>query len=234
MTGWRGLLAGRRPGRSAERDEGPDEDKAEDDAVGGPQGIGSSIYGGGDETGEASQNRQDGSGKGQNEDGALRGHEFEVVGWETLHCCQSLFVSAFAAIMLVIADLAEPGPMEPWQVLGGLGGYFTGVLLFFALERRVHRKRRAMPVADRTGGGRFALVFMAAAFCFAGGEAMAGLAGWISMSALALGCAADGAWLALVAGRRRVGLWGALRALQASAPTAQERYWAALFGREGR
>lgn len=231
MTGWRGLLAGRRAGRSAERDAGDYERKAEDDAVGGPQGIGLSIYEDSDETGEATQNRQERSGKGKNEDGALAAHVFEEFGRESLHCSHSLFVSASAAIMLLIAGLVEPGHMRSWQVLGGLGCHAAGVLLFFVLERRAHRKRRAMPIPDRTGGGRFALVFMAAAFCLGGSEATTGLAGWIAMAALALGCAADGAWLALVAGRRGVGLFAALREVSFGERAAQQRYWAALFGR---
>ena len=144
-------------------------------------------------------------------------------------------MSAFAAIVLLVADLVEPGHVQPWQVLGGLGGYVAGVPLFFALERRIHRKRRAMPVPDRTGGGRFALAVMAAFFCLAGGEATDGLAGWIALSALVLGSMADGGWLALVASRRGVGLWGAMQALQGSRPgrrAEQERYWAALFGKD--
>ncbi|MCY4318483.1 MAG: hypothetical protein OXE76_04680 [Alphaproteobacteria bacterium] len=234
MTGWRDFLRGRRSGRSVQLEKTPYEGKAEEDATGGPKRIGLSPCNGNGERAEESDKRHDDLDKDENENDALRGHEFEEFGWEPLHCSHSLFVSACAAIMLLIADLAEPEHMRPWQVLGGLGCYIAGVVLFFALERRIHRRKRAHPVPDRTGGGRYALVFMAAAFCFNSGGATEGLAGWIAMSALALGCAADGAWLALVAGRRGVGFFVAFRDVSCGERAEQERYWTARFGRDGR
>ncbi len=234
MTGWRGLLAGRRPGRSAERDAGDYERKPEDDAVDGPHELERMMHLRSDEAEKESGEAEEGPDQGDTENGAKHGEFIGDFGWETMHGGHSLVLSAIAAIVLVGANLVEPEHMQAWQVLGGLAGYFIGVPVCFALDRRLHRKRRAVPVPDRSGGGRQALILMAVAFCLLGGEETAGLAGWTAFSALVLGGLTDGAWLSLVAGQRGVGLWGALRALQASAPTAQERYWTALFGRDGR
>ncbi len=171
---------------------------------------------------------------GRSREDARRGEGFDGFGRETLHCSHSLLASAFAAIVLSGACLVDPGQVRPWQVAGGLVCYAAGVPLFFALERRVHRNGRAMPILDRTGGGRFALAVMALVFCLAGEAATAGLAGWVALSALALGCAADGAWVALVAGRRGIGLWTVLRELASGERAAQQRYRLFLFGRDGR
>ena len=174
-------------------------------------------------------------GKGDAEDGEFRGDGVGEYGLETLHGGYSLFLSAVAAMVLVGVNLVEPGHMEPEHTFGGLVGYFVGVLMCFALARREHRRRRAARVPDPFGTGRQALTIMAAVFCVLGSGEIAGLAGWIALSALVLGSMADGGWLALVAGRRGVGLWGAMQALQGSRPSRraeQERYWAALFGKD--
>ncbi len=105
---WLAGFARGRTDRSAERDGGNYEGKAENDAHGGPFGVGLSNRDGSGNAGSGSDDRQDDPGHGENEDGAFRGHEVEVFGWQALQCSHSLYVSGFAAIMLAIADLVEP------------------------------------------------------------------------------------------------------------------------------
>lgn len=231
---WLSRFARSRPDRSDERDGAEDEGKGEDGAPHGPLGRDHSIHDRSDERTDDSDEARDSAGEGKNEDGAERIELSEDFGRESLHGGYSLLVSAAAAMVMVGANLVELEHMQPWQVFGGLVGYFVGVLAYFTLDRRQYRRRRARPVPDRTGGGRQALTIAAVAFCLAGSEATAGLAGWIALSALALGAAADGAWLALVAERRGIGLWGALRELGTGGRSTQERYWAALFRKGGR
>lgn len=154
--------------------------------------------------------------------------------WNFVHGGRSLAVSAFAGAVLLGAVLVEPGAMRPWQAIGSFGVYAVGLLLFFALERRDYRKRRAVPSPDRFGGGRLSLCFMAIVFCAAGGEETAGLSGWIAFAALVLGSMSDGAWIALVAERRGVGFRRAWQALLTGERAAQRQYWTALFGEDGR
>ncbi len=232
MTG--DFLPGRRSTRSAERDAGDYERDAEDDAVDGSHEPGGSVHLRGDEPDEAANEAEKGPGQGDAEKGTEHAGVFEDFGFETIHGGYSLVLSAIAAMVLAVVNLVEPGHMQLEHVFGGLLGYFVGVPVCFALDRRLHRRKRAIPVPDPFGTGRLALTVMAAVFCVLGSEEASRLAGWIAFSALVLGGLADGAWLSLVAGRRGVGLWGALRVLQASVPTAQQRHWAALFGRDGR
>ncbi len=215
------FLPGRRSTRSAERD-----------AVDGSHEPGGSVHLRGDEPDEAANEAEKGPGQGDAEKGTEHAGVFEDFGFETMHGGYSLVLSAIAAMVLAVVNLVEPGHMQLEHVFGGLLGYFIGVLACFALDRRLHRRKRAIPALDPFGTGRQALIVVAIVFCVLGGEA--GLAGWIALSALVLGSMADGAWLSLVAVRHGVGLWGALRALQASAPTSQERHWAALFGEKRR
>ena len=232
MTGWHDFLRGRRTRRSAERDGGDYERKAEDDAVDGPSGRDRSTHPRSDGHQQEPANAQQRSNQSDCKDGAEHSDVIHDFGFETMHGGYSLVLSAIAAMVLAVVNLVEPGHMQLEHVFGGLLGYFIGVLACFALDRRLHRRKRAIPVLDPFGTGRQALMVVAIVFCVLGSEA--GLAGWIALSALVLGSMADGAWLSLVAGRRGVGLWGALRALQASVPTAQQRHWAALFGEKRR
>ncbi|MDE0408770.1 MAG: hypothetical protein OXN81_13015 [Alphaproteobacteria bacterium] len=151
-----------------------------------------------------------------------------------MHGRRSLAVSAFAGIVLLAADFVEPGVMRSWQVIGGIGAYVAGLWLFFAMERRDYRKRRAAPTPDRFGGGRMALCFVAVVFFTAGGEETTGLAGWIAFAALVLGSMSDGAWVALVAECRGVGFWRAWVQLITGERVARRQYWTALFGEDGR
>ncbi len=115
---WLAGFARGRTDRSTERDGGNYEDKAEDDVPGGHHGIGLSIRHGSGNAGGGSDDRQDEPGHGENEDGALRGHVFEVFGWQARQCSHSLYVSEFAAIMLVIVDVVEPAWFAAISVAG--------------------------------------------------------------------------------------------------------------------
>ncbi len=234
MTGWRDFLRGRRAGRSAELEKTSYEGKAEDDAVDGPSGRDRSTHPRSDGHEQEPANAQQRSNQSDCKDGAEHSDVIQDFGFETMHGGYSLVLSAIAAMVLAVVNLVEPGHMHLEHVFGGLLGYFVGVPVCFALDRRLHRRKRAIPVPDPFGTGRLALTVMAAVFCVLGSEEASRLAGWIAFSALVLGGLADGAWLSLVAGRRGVGLWGALRGLQASVPTAQQRHWAALFGEKRR
>lgn len=151
--------------------------------------------------------------------------------WQFGQGARSLKMSALAAIVLLAGDLFQPGYMKSWQVLSSVPLYFTGLLYFFWLERRDHRKRRASLPLDISSGGRVALIMAATVFFTAAGPATLGLAGWLAFAALILGSAADGAWIALVAAQQRIGFWRALRELTRRDREAQKHLWTALIGR---
>ena len=147
---------------------------------------------------------------------------------------ESLGISALAVIVLVAVDLIQPGHMKPWQVFGSVPLYVAGVIIFFRIERRGHRKRRARLPLDVSGGGRFALIMAALALSTAGGPDTDGHAGWLAFAAVVLGSAADGAWIAIVATRQRIGFWRAWYELGRRQREAQKRCWTALIGRHHR
>ena len=147
---------------------------------------------------------------------------------------ESLGISALAVIVLVAVDLIQPGHMKPWQVFGSVPLYVAGVIIFFQIERRGHRKRRACLPLDVSGGGRFALIMAALALSTAGGPNTDGHAGWLAFAAVVLGSAADGAWIAIVATRQRIGFWRAWYELGRRQREAQKRCWTALIGRHHR
>lgn len=186
------------------------------------------------ERNEQAEDFVEGKGPGAVQKRAGPGFEVDDFRWDVLHGGVSLRVSAFAGIVLLGANLVEPGVMQTWQVLGGFGVYVGGVLLFFALECRDYRNQRAELPWDRTGGGRLGLVFLAIVFCAAGGERTAGLAGWTAFAALVLGSASDGAWVALVAGRRGLGPFGAWKEIASAEKAARRQCWTALFGEDRR
>ena len=154
--------------------------------------------------------------------------------WQIGQGARSLKISALAAIVLLAVDLFQPGYMKSWQVLGSVPLYFTGLLYFFWLERRDHRKRRANLPLDISSGGRVALIIAALTFSTAAGPTTVGLAGWLAFAALILGSASDGAWIALVAAQRRRGFWRALLELTRKDRQAQRRLWTALIGKDDR
>ena len=190
-------------------------------------------FGGSGKAGEG-EDRKEGGRPHDFEKSASVGFHLDDIRWEVLHGSGSLKVSAFAGIILLGAGLFEPGAMRPWQVIGILGAYVAGLWLFFAMERRDYRKRKAVLSPDRFGGGRMSLCLMAIVFCTAGGEETAGLAGWIAFAALVLGSMSDGAWIALAAERRGLGFWRAWRELITGERAARRECWTALFGEDRR
>lgn len=171
---------------------------------------------------------------GEREVGSGGGVVFDGVAWDVLHGSRSLSVSALAGIVLLAADVVEPGHMSVWQSLGALSTYPAGLVLFFSLERRDHRRGTTSLPPDGLGGGRQALVFVAIVFFCMGRDGTSGLAGWIAYAALLLGSWSDGVWIAIVAGRRRTGFWRALYELAAGEREARRQCRAALFGENGR
>jgi len=241
MKGWlrkaRRCRSGR-VGRSIEPHEGQNCKCGAGEAVNGP---GSSEPMPAGKCGDGNEDTQDLVPKGPsrhveniNVPGEVTGNVSGNFGWQFLHGGQSLTISGFAAIVVVAVDVVDPGHMSLWAVFGSVGVYVAGVVLFFAIERRRYRKRRARFPVDVSGGGRLGLTVAAMVLCFAGGDQISGLAGWIAYSALLLGSCSDGAWIALVAERRNTGLWRAWWTLARSEREAQAQCWRALFGESGR
>lgn len=156
----------------------------------------------------------------------------ENFGWQIGQAGQSLTTSALAAGVVLVADLVHPGHMKQWHVFGSVGLYIATVAVFFRIERRQHRKRRALLPPDPFGSGRKALLVTAIVFCSPDASAGHALAGWLALAALVLGSTADGAWIAIVASRQRIGFWRALRQLVVKEREAQSRLWAVLIGRD--
>ena len=152
--------------------------------------------------------------------------------WQLGQGARSLAISALAAIVLIAANLVEPGHMKTWLVFASIPLYFTGVVLSFRIERTEHRKRRAYVPLDVSGGGRFALITAAIILCSADGPATDGLSARLAMAALLLGSAADGTWIAIVATRQRIGFWRAWYELGRRQREARRRCWTALIGRD--
>ena len=158
----------------------------------------------------------------------------DTLWWQIGQGAESLKISALAVIALVAVDLIQPGHMKPWQVFGSVPLYVAGVVIFFRIERGGHRKRRARLPVDVSGGGRFALIMAALALCTAAGPHTDGHAGWLAFAAVVLGSMSDGAWIALVASRQRIGFWRAWYELGRKQREAQRRWWTALIGRHER
>ena len=154
----------------------------------------------------------------------------DTLWWQFGQGAQSLKISALAAIVFLTLDLFQPGHMKAWQVMSSVPLYIAGVLLSFSVHRHEHRKGRAHLPVDISAGGRLALIAVALGLSTAAGPPHDGLAGWIALSALVLGSASDGAWIALVAARRRTCFWRAWLELLKRDREAQRRYRAALIG----
>lgn len=90
-----------------------------------------------------------------------------------------------------------------------------------------------MPL-DPLAGGRLGLLFVAVLFVCSGPAGTEGLAGWIALSALLLGGCSDGSWIALAAGRRRIGLRRAWRLLATGEIDARREFGATLLGEHRR
>ncbi len=151
-------------------------------------------------------------------------------GWDFVHGARSLAMSAMAGALFVVLEFFDPAGSRPERVAVVFGGYFCGVLVFAGLHRWEHARHRASLPVDRMGGSRMGLIVLAIVFATAGGDGTAGLAVWVAFSALVLGCIADGAWIALVAERRGIGLWRAWWELIRGEREARRQCWEALFG----
>lgn len=152
----------------------------------------------------------------------------ENLWWHFGQGADSLKVSAIAAILVLAADLLEPGRMTTWLVLGSLPLYFAGVVISFQVQRHHHRKRMAQLPLDISAGGRFALITAAILLWPAADPATDGLAGRLAFAALILGSASDGAWIALVAAQQRLGFWRAWLQLIRKDREPHRRLWTAL------
>ena len=159
---------------------------------------------------------------------------FQNFGWQIGQAGRSLSISGLAAIILIAADLLDPGHTKPWHVYACVALYIAGTRMFFHLERRDHRKRRAVLPLDLSGGGRFALIFAALLFCTSAQPATDGFAGLFALAALLLGSMSDGAWIALVAEREGTGFWRAWFHILRKYRDAQKHLWTALTGRDRR
>ena len=168
---------------------------------------------------------------GPDPDGKNTGPPPENLWWQFEQGAQSLGTSALAGIVVVASDFVEPGHMASWLVFGSIGLYLAGVVISFWIQRRVHRKRRAHLPLDVSGGGRFALIGAAIILCSTADPATDGLAGRLAVAALLLSSACDGAWIAIIASRQRIGFWRALRQLVVKEREAQRRLWAILIAR---
>ena len=228
MRGWRWL---KRFGRSGRLDESPDEEGGAESGACKPKRPHEAGAGPDSDSCEDAEDFVAKNARGEIVIGMGGGVRLEGVAWDVLHGSRSLTVSALAGIVMLAADLVDAGHMSWWQLLGILPVYPAALALFFFLERRDHRRGTASLPPDAFGGGRHALVFVAIVFFCVGDSGMSGLAGWIAYAALLLGSWSDGAWIALVAGRRRVGFWRAVYMLAAGEKEARRECWAALFGK---
>lgn len=159
---------------------------------------------------------------------------FKDRGWDFVHGARSLATSAMAGTLFVALEFFDPEGSRPERVAVVFSGYFSGVLVFAGLHRWEHARHRASLPVDRMGGSRMGLIVLAIVFATAGGNGTAGLAVWVAFSSLILGCMADGAWIALVAKRRGIGLWWAWWGLIRGEREARRQCWKALFGGSGR
>ena len=154
--------------------------------------------------------------------------------WQFGQGADSLKISAYLVLVILVVDLIQPGDMKLWHVFGCVPFYVAAVAMFYRIERQGHRKRRARLPVDVSGGGRFALMLAALALCTADNPDTAESARWIAFAALVLGSVSDGAWIAIVASRQRIGFWRAWYELARKQRAAQGHYWSALIGRDHR
>lgn len=165
-------------------------------------------------------------------DGGEPRQVLDSLRWQFGQAADSLATSALAVLVILVVNLIQPGHTKPSQVFGSVPLYVAGVAIFFRIERRGHRRRRARLPLDMSGGGRFALLLAALALCYVGDVDTHGHAGWLAYAALILGSMSDGAWIALVASRRRIGFWRAWYEVARRHRAAQSHCWAALIGQD--
>ena len=188
-------------------------------------------------TGKRDKHADDAVPNGPGRDVAERGEPRQVLDslwWQFGQGAYSLGISAFVVLVILAVDLIQPGDMKPWHVFGSVPFYVAAVAMFYRIERQGHRKRRARLPVDVSGGGRFALILAALALCTADDPDTAENARWIAYAALALGSMSDGAWIAIVASRQRIGFWRAWYELVRRHRAAQGHCWAALIRKDPR
>ena len=152
---------------------------------------------------------------------------------DLVHGSQSLTVSTIAGSCLVGTGFLYPEHIGPVRVFGGIGGWVALAGFSYVLERRGYGKGVALLPPDRFGDTRIGLVFIAVVLCCFGVEGAEEIAGSIVFAALLLGGWSDGAWAALVAERRGLGFFGALRQQCTRSKEAQKWLCRFLFA-EGR
>ena len=152
---------------------------------------------------------------------------------DLLHGGCSLFLSCVALVGLAVSGLVYREHTSLGQVYGGMGVYLGLAALGYAFAQWDFRKGRALLPVDGFGGGRVALLSVVLVLCCFRIEGMEALAGLVALAALMVGGLSDGAWVALVAARRGLGFFAALRQVFVRSEDAQKWFWRALFG-EGR
>lgn len=153
--------------------------------------------------------------------------------WDLVHGSRSLTVSTIAGSCLVGTGFLYPEHIGAGRVLGGIGGWLALAGFSYCLERRGYGKGVALLPPDRFGDARVGLVFTAVVLCCFAVEGVEEIAWSMAFAALLLGGWSDGAWAALVAERRGLGFFGALRQQSARSKEAQKWLFRSLFG-EGR
>ena len=153
---------------------------------------------------------------------------------EVLHGGSSLAASSAALVGLSVSGMVFPEHTGPVEVMGGLGAWLGLAAFAYAMERRGYGKGVAVLPEDRFGGGRAALVFVVFGLCLFRIEGLEPLAGLVALSAMALGGLADGVWIALVAERRGLGFFGALRERFVRSKESKKWLYRSLFGEDRR
>ena len=150
--------------------------------------------------------------------------------WDVFHGGRSFNATAIAAVVLIGIDILDGVGMYPvWTVLAS---YCFGVLVLFWGDRRLFRRRQALLPPDRHGSGRLTLALAALIFWLCGDATAERLSGWLAVTAIVLGGIADGAWIAIVSARRKVGFWRAWRELIVRDGEARRYVWSILFGED--
>lgn len=153
---------------------------------------------------------------------------------DVVHSESSLVGSAGALMGLSLSTMAFPEHTGPAEIMAGLGAWLVLAVFAYAMERRGYRKGVAELSPDRFGSGRMALVFVVFGLCVFRIEGLEPLAGVVAVSAMALGGVADGAWIALMAERRGVGFFGALREWWVRSKDTRKWRFRSLLGEDRR
>ena len=203
-------------GASGQQEEGIPEEKRSDEAKRG--GLAEPCIGAGEEQQEGENTEK------------VAAEDLEDV----VHGGSSLAGSAGALMGLSLSSMAFPEHTGPAEVMAGLGAWLVLAVFSYVLERRGYRKGVADLLPDGFGSGRMALAFVVFGLCMFRIEGLEPLAGVVAVSALALGGLADGGWIALMAERRGVGFFGALREWWVRSKDTRKWRFQSLLGEDRR